>query len=72
MMAENCLRRKSSYTLAPSQKKACSPGERARSLGWIRTLACEAGDLGFKSQRARHHLGQVPRKLELFQVQILS
>ena len=27
--------------------------ERARSLGWIRTLACGAGDPGFKSQRAR-------------------
>ena len=26
---------------------------RARSLAWIRTLACGAGDPGFKSQRAR-------------------
>ena len=30
-----------------------NPVERARSLGWIRTLACGAGDPGFKSQRAR-------------------
>ena len=28
----------------------------ARSLGWIRTLACGAGDPGFKSQRARQKL----------------
>ena len=27
--------------------------ERARGLVWIRTLACGAGDPGFKSQRAR-------------------
>ena len=40
MMAENCLRSKSCYTSAPKAEKACSPGKRARSLGWIRTLAC--------------------------------
>jgi hypothetical protein len=28
--------------------------KRARGLVWIRTLACGAGDPGFKSQRARH------------------
>ena len=28
----------------------------ARSLGWIRTLACGAGDPGFKSLRARQGL----------------
>ena len=30
-----------------------NPSERARGLVWIRTLACGAGDPGFKSQRAR-------------------
>jgi hypothetical protein len=34
-----------------------SENKGARSLGWIRTLACGAGDPGFKSQRARHFLG---------------
>jgi len=38
MTAENCLRSKSCYTSAPKAEKACSPGKRARSLGWIRTL----------------------------------
>ena len=52
-MAENCLRSKSCYTLVLKARKGSSPGERARSLGWIRTLACGAGDPGFKSQRAR-------------------
>ena len=32
-----------------------SPVLWARSLVWIKTLACGAGDLGFKSPRARHH-----------------
>ena len=31
-----------------------NPSERARGLVWIRTLACGAGDPGFKSQRARY------------------
>jgi hypothetical protein len=33
--------------------EAKSENKGARSLGWIRTLACGAGDPGFKSQRAR-------------------
>jgi hypothetical protein len=32
----------------------------ACDLVWIRTLACGAGDPGFKSQRARHLLGSNP------------
>ena len=33
-----------------------NPVERARSLVRIRTLACGAGGLGFKSPRARHNI----------------
>jgi len=38
MTAENCLRSKSCYTSAPKAEKACSPGKRARSLGWTNTF----------------------------------
>ena len=51
MTTENCLRSKSCYTSAPKAEKACSPGKRARSLGWIRTLACGAGDLWFRRRK---------------------
>lgn len=44
----NCLRSKSCYTSAPKAEKACSPDKRARSLGWIRTLACGAVVLWFR------------------------
>ena len=51
MTAENCLRSKSCYTSAPKAEKACSPGKRARSLGWIRTLACGAVVLWFRRRK---------------------
>ena len=56
MTAENCLRSKSCYTSAPKTEKACSPSKRARSLGWIRTLACGAeshSGSGVVSRRSR-------------------
>ena len=33
----------------------------ARGLVWIKTLACGAGDPGFKSQRARQYFGYLLR-----------
>ncbi len=56
MTAENYSRSKNCYTSGLKAKRTCSPGLGARSLGWIRTLACGAGDPGFKSQRARQNL----------------
>jgi hypothetical protein len=38
-----------------------SENKGARSLGWIRTLACGAEDPGFKSQRARHPIPNIPQ-----------
>ncbi len=45
------------------------PSERARSLGWIRTLACGAGDPGFKSQRARQNSSRLNGTLAAFDLE---
>ena len=64
MTTENCLRSENCYILAEA-RKACSPSVGARSLGWIRTSACGAGDLGFKSQRARQQPGRLSCRVRI-------